>query len=162
MSSAAEPLPVSPPLEGGSPANDADLRAENKLLRRRVAELELELRARHWGPRPVPEETLAALRAAYQNVDDERVMELLRAHPVLAPTLLDAAPRLRAAFGDAVTLHLRPPVFMDAGDPLFATVRGHGLEAAEATERMERFAESWLDREPFERREWLAVDVDFS
>lgn len=157
MTSAAKPLQE----PGMEPANDAALRAENAVLRRRVEDLQRALDARRLEDSKVSETMLNALRANYVGVDDEGVVEFLRSHPLVASTLLDAVSPLVAAFDGGVTRRLRMPLFREAGDPLIVEVNGHGLSVAEATEREERFASEWWDAEPFDRREWLVFTVGF-
>ncbi len=102
---------------------------------------------------------LNELRALYEGVDAPTVAEHLVAHPELVPVLVDAAPRLRAAYGEGARLRLEPAFF--EGEEMFARVYGHGLTADEAEARGAGFDAWWLAVDPRldAARRWLEFGV---
>jgi len=99
------------------------------------------------------------LRALYEGVDAPTVAEHLVAHPELVPVLVEAAPRLRAAYGEGARLRLEPAFF--EGEEMFARVYGHGLTAEEADARGAAFDAWWLAVDPRldAARRWLEFGV---
>ena len=102
--------------------------------------------------------TLDRMRACYLGVDDARVSPFLREHPELAIALVDAAPRLFAAFGAGVTLRLERSYF-DNEELLFARVYGHASSVDEAEQRMDGFREGWWYQQPPEAARFLEFSV---
>lgn len=101
---------------------------------------------------------LAKLHRLYERADDLPVAAFLEQHPDAVTVLLEAAPHLRAAFGDSVVLRLELPRFDE--EPLFARVYEHELAADAALERIERFDEAWWQAQPYEPvRRWVEFDV---
>lgn len=101
---------------------------------------------------------LAKLHRLYERADETPVAAFLEQHPDAVVALLEAAPHLRAEFGDRVVLRLELPRFDE--EPLFARVYGHHLTADDALGRIERFDAAWWQTQPYEpTRRWVEFDI---
>ncbi len=107
---------------------------------------------------PSPPDAFAELRRLYERADEAPVAAYLTQHPSAVRALVEAAPHLRAQFGERAVLRLELPRFDE--EPLFARIYQHGLVAEAALERIERFDDAWWQRQPYEStRRWVEFDL---
>lgn len=99
------------------------------------------------------------LRALYEDLSTPEVVAHLHRHPELIPVLLEAAPRLKGAYGSGARLRLEAAFL--SGAEMFVQIYGHGLTVEETEVRTATFDAWWRAAAPEldAARRWLEFDV---